>query len=167
MIGLDGAAAILVLLALALFGATLRPGGWSAASARGRRARATATALLGGIAIAIAWTAVSARRAIDLHPSIGGTSELVGEWRDGAETVTFGGDGTYRCRGVRCLGVGPSGTWRRTGDNSIAVRWTDGHRVEWSVVGYHGKYRLALLPSDGNIEQWDGRLFFERAAPAR
>jgi hypothetical protein len=167
MVGLDGALAILVLLALALFGATLAPGGLRGASPRRRRARSTAAGLLGGIAIAIAWTAVTARRAIDLHPSIGSTSELVGEWRDGADTANFLGDGSYRCRGERCLGLGPSGTWQRSGDDGITVQWSNGHRVEWYVVGYHGKYRLALLPADGNTKQWDGRLFFERANGTR
>ena len=167
LFGLDFAVALGILVALALFGASLAPRGRRPATERGQIATWTAAGILAGVAIAIGWTAVSARQAVDLHPRIGSTADLVGEWRDGIDTLTFRGDGTYECRGSWCTGVSPRGTWQRSGNDGIAVQWSDGHRVEWRVVRYRGRYRLALLPSDDDTKQWDGRLFFERVTAAR
>jgi hypothetical protein len=155
----DRAIALLLVLALAAYGATLAPGGWRDPARR--PARLVAAALLAGAAIALAWPALFARRGVDLRPVIRSDADLVGAWREGADTLELRPDGSYRCAGPRCTGVGPSGRWRRYDGTWLETRWADGHRVAWRVVGYRDRLRLALWPEDGTRE-WDGQLFFGR-----
>jgi hypothetical protein len=122
-------------LALALFGATLSPGRF---------------------AVRERW------RTRTLASALGAQEPVIGEWRDGADTVTFRADASYDCRGVRCTGMGAAGEWRRSEPYGVVVRWRDGHQVTWRMVGYKGGLRLALLPLDGEVGPTEGRLYWTK-----
>ena len=149
--------ALLALVALALFGATLAPGRFRVAERW--RTRTIAAALIAGVAIALIWDARSVGTGVDLAPASVSASMVAGEWRDGNDTVTFRGSG-YECRGTRCTGMGDAGRWDRVGRYGVRVRWTDGHEVTWRIVGYKGQLRLALLPLEGDVGPIDGRLYY-------
>jgi uncharacterized membrane protein YbhN (UPF0104 family) len=153
------AIAVLALLALALLGASLgraRFGG-----GKGTRVRIFAGALIMAAAALLARTGWRSRGAVDLSPSLPTLAAVAGEWRDGSDTVTFDGNG-YRCRGVKCTGLGPSGQWSRVGPHGVVARWADGHEVTWRIVRYKGELRLALLPLEGDVGSVDGRLFYTK-----
>ena len=151
---------LLIMLALALFGATLAPGRWAV---RERwRTRAAAAAIIAGVALAFGWNSLSARRAIDLSPRLPEPNPVAGEWRDGGATVTFEPGDRYVCRGVPCTGMGTQGAWRRVGPYGVVVRWNDGHEVTWRIVTYRGDFRLGLLPLEGDVGPMDGRLFYTK-----
>ena len=157
-----GAYAILALLSLAVLGAAIAPGGLR--RRRGRRTRVAAAALLAATSLALLWPQLADRPVLDVHPVVPSVAELSGRWSDGPDTLDLRADGAYTCRGTRCTGFGPQGTWTRGDSGSVVARWTDGHTVPWSVVMYRGRYRLALLPTDANAS-WEGRLMFEKNAP--
>ncbi|MEO8333422.1 MAG: hypothetical protein ABI664_00520 [bacterium] len=158
-----GAYAILALLSLALVGAAIAPGGLR--RRRGRGTRVLAATLLVGASLALVWPRLMARPALDVHPVVPGVAQLAGTWSDGPDTLDLRANGDYRCQGVRCTGFGRVGTWTRQPDGTLIAQWSDGHRVPWNLVMYHGRYRLALLPPTGEEPSWEGRLMFEKAAP--
>ena len=158
-----GAYAILALLSLALLGAAIAPGGLR--RRRGRGTRVVAATLLAAASLALLWPQLAGRPALDVHPVVPGVAQLAGTWSDGPDTLELRTDGGYTCRGARCTGFGSRGTWTRESDGSVVARWSDGHSVPWSVVTYHGRYRLALLPANGDSVSWEGRLMFEKSAP--
>ncbi len=158
-----GAYAILTLLALAVLGAAIAPGGLR--RRRGRGTRVLAAALLLGASLSLLWPQLVARPALDVHPVVPAVSQLAGMWSDGPDSLDLRADGAYTCRGARCTGFGQQGTWTREADGSVVALWNDGHRVSWNVVLYHGRYRLALLPPARDDVSWEGRLMFEKAAP--
>jgi hypothetical protein len=152
------AIALVVILGLALVGATLAPGG---RGTRDRwRTRTIAAAVIAGAAIALVWRASRERHGVDLSPKLPALAAVAGDWRDGSDSVTFDGMG-YRCRGV-CTGLGPSGQWERLGRYGVVTRWTDGHVVTWRLVRYKGNLRLALLPLEGDVGSIDGRLYYTK-----
>jgi hypothetical protein len=157
-----GAYAILALLSLAVLGAAIAPGGLR--RRRGRGTRVLAATLLLGVSLALLWPQLVTRPALDVHPVVPSVAQLAGTWSDGPDTLALRADGAYTCRGARCTGFGNQGTWTRESDGSLVARWSDGHSVPWSVVMYHGRYRLALLSTDASTS-WEGRLMFEKAAP--
>ncbi len=123
-----------------------------------------AATLLAGASLALLWPQLTDRPALDVHPVVPAVAQLAGTWSDGPDTLELRADGAYTCRGTRCTGFGTQGTWIRAPNGSVVARWRDGHTVPWSIVMYHGRYRLALLPSDA-ATSWEGRLMFEKAAP--
>jgi len=157
-----GAYAILALLSLAVLGAAIAPGGLR--RRRGRGTRVLAAMLLAGTSLALLWPQLADRPALDVHPVVPAVAQLAGTWSDGPDTLELRLDGAYTCRGTRCTGFGTQGTWTREPDGLIIARWSDGHTVPWTIVMYHGRYRLALLPTDA-ATSWEGRLMFEKAAP--
>lgn len=157
-----GAYAILALLALAVLGAAIAPGGLFAR--RRRASRIVAAAVLVGAALSLVWPQLTRGRALDANPASAATLALAGTWRDGSDTLVLLSDGAYGCAGVRCTGFGARGTWRRGGDALLVARWSDGREVPWNIVTYRGRYRLALLPERGGDTAWEGRLFYERLA---
>lgn len=158
-----GAYAILTLLSLAVLGAAIAPGGLR--RRRGRATRVLAATLLLGASLAMLWPQLVHRPALDVHPVVPAMAQLAGTWSDGPDTLELRSDGSYGCRGTRCTGVGRQGTWTREDDGTVVARWSDGHSVPWSVVLYHGRFRLALLPAKNDDASWEGRLMFEKSAP--
>jgi hypothetical protein len=152
------AIALLVLLGLALLGATLAPARFG--GGKGRRTRIVAAALILGAAIALGWMGRRSWGRVDLTPSLPALAAVAGDWRDGSDSVTFDGMG-YRCRGV-CTGLGQSGNWERVGRYGVVTRWADGHVVTWRLVRYKGDLRLALLPLEGDVGSVDGRLYYTK-----
>lgn len=158
-----GAYAILALLALAVLGATMAPGGLRD---RPRRAsRIVAASVLVGAALSFAWPELTRARALDASAASAAAVPLAGTWRDGVDTLRLDGAGSYECRGAKCMGFGARGTWRRGSDSLLVARWTDGHQVQWNVVTYRGRHRLALLPDAKAATGWEGRLIYERLNP--
>ena len=155
-----GAYAILALLALAILGATMAPGGL-----RDRTRLSTrivgGTVLLGA-ALSLLWPQLRHRPALTVDPSVPPPAAVVGAWADGTDTLRFDAGGSYTCAGERCTGVGPGGTWTLAANGALLVRWRDGHDVPWRVVTYHGRHRLALLPLPADGKDYEGRLFFHR-----
>lgn len=158
-----GAYAILALLALGAFGATLAPGGWRNRPRRARRLVAVATLL--GAALSLLWPQITNHGPLVLDAQASDVAHVAGTWRDGADTLLLARDGTYTCRGTGCTGFGAAGTWGRAPDGSMIAHWRDGHTVPWRVVLYRGRYRLALLPEPNSGATWERQLSFERIAP--
>ncbi|MEP7001526.1 MAG: hypothetical protein ABI969_13660 [bacterium] len=158
-----GAYAVLALLALALIGATMAPGGLRSRR-RGSR-RIIATAVLIGVALSLLWPQYTRRRALEEQPPVPNLSQLAGTWRDGTDTLELRSDGLYRCRGTACTGFGAHGTWTHDATGALVARWGDGHTVAWRIVRYNGRYRLGLLPARDAGATWEPRLVFERVGP--
>jgi hypothetical protein len=154
-----GAYAILALLALALLGAAMTPGGLRNRARRGRRM--LAGAVLFGAALSLLWPQLRKRSAFDAAV-IADQRTVMGDWTHGIDTLTMEEGGAYRCRGVQCTGVGSRGTWSFGTDGALTLRWSDGHEVPWRVVTYHGRHRLALLPLPDDRDSWTGRLLYQR-----
>lgn len=121
---MDLAIGLLLLLALAVFGATLAPSGWGVRNRRGTRI--VAAAVIVGVALASAWPTITGRRAVDLTPVIGDRSDLVGTWRDGPDTLSLNEDGSY---------LGSRGAWSAT---TAAIGSRSGHSTEISSAGRAG-----------------------------
>ena len=158
-----GAYAILALLALAVFGATLAPGGLRN-RARGRR-RIVAAAVLVGASLSLVWPQLTRSRALDEYPLVEGVGMIAGTWRDGTDTLVLAADGTYECRGARCAGFATKGTWALESNGTLAARSNDGRTVPWRVVRYNGRLRLGIFPSDGTGASWESHLLYERIDP--
>ena len=159
----QGAYAILALLALAVLGAAIAPGGLRN-RARGRR-RIVAAAVLAGASLSLVWPQLTRPRALDEHPLVDRVETIAGTWRDGTDTLVLAADGMYTCRGARCAGFGMQGTWAIGTNGALTARSSDGLTVSWRVVKYNGRFRLGIFPSEGTGAAWESRLFFERIDP--
>ena len=117
----------------------------------GWRVAAAAVALLAGGRLALGIMSEVLVQ-VDLNPVVQ-PDELVGSWREGAQTLALRADHTFQLRGPTTL----RGSWRLD-DWNISL---DG--VKARVIKANGAYRIVVsFPDDADL--WDGRLGFEHEA---
>jgi hypothetical protein len=105
---------------------------------------------------------VAAARNLDFNPAIRRTADVSGRWVGSAATLELRPDGSFACTGAGCAPVTSTGRWNLDG---FAVVLTGGNAPRrYRVLSYRGQLRLAREFEDPDT--WDGRLLFERVAPA-